>query len=90
MANSIAKFKAYVPMLDEVYKKASLTGILDSDPSLFQAGANANEIIIPKMEMQGLANYDRANGYTNGDVSGSKYTSTVDQEDPTRCRKDYR
>jgi len=69
MANSIAKFKAYVPMLDEVYKKASLTGVLDSDPSLFQAGANANEIIIPKMEMQGLANYDRANGYTNGDVT---------------------
>lgn len=69
MANSIAKFKAYVPMLDEVYKNGSLTAVLDSDTSLFQAGANANEIIIPKMELQGLADYSRANGYDTGDVT---------------------
>lgn len=80
MANSIAKFKAYVPMLDEVYQNASLTAVLDSDSSLFQAGANANEIIIPKMQLQGLADYDRNNGYTNGDVTLTNETVTFNYE----------
>ena len=33
MANSIALFKKYVPLLDEVYKNAATTSVLDSDPS---------------------------------------------------------
>lgn len=80
MANSIAKFKAYVPMLDEVYKNGSLTSVLDSDTSLFQQGANANEIIIPKLDMQGLADYSRANGYTTGDVTLTHETVTFNYE----------
>lgn len=80
MANSIAKFKAYVPMLDEVYKNGSLTAVLDSDTSLFQAGANANEIIIPKMDLQGLADYSRANGYTTGDVTLTHETVSFNYE----------
>ena len=69
MANSIAKFKKYVPLLDEVYKKEALTSVLDSDASLAQAGANANEIIIPKISMDGLGDYSRNGGYTSGDVT---------------------
>lgn len=38
----------YIPLLDEVYKNASLTAKLDSAPELAQQGANANEMIIPK------------------------------------------
>ena len=49
MANAITKFKTYIALLDEVYKQASLTADLDSDPTLVKAGANANEIIIPKI-----------------------------------------
>ena len=44
MANAITKFKTYIALLDEVYKQASLTADLDSDPTLVKAGANANEI----------------------------------------------
>mgnify|MGYP000687729169 FL=1 len=54
MANTIALRKAYSTMLDEVYKLASLTAVLDGPNELVREGANANEILIPKMSMQGL------------------------------------
>lgn len=69
MANSIALFKQYVPLLDEVYKKVSLTAVLDGSDGLAQQGANANELVIPKMTMDGLANYSRNSGYIGGDVT---------------------
>lgn len=69
MANSITLFKKYIDLLDEVYKVASLTSVLDSDASLARAGANANEIVIPKISMDGLANYSRNSGYVSGDVT---------------------
>ena len=80
MANNITKFKKYVPLLDEVYKNAALTSVLDSDSSLAQAGANANEIIIPKIDMDGLGDYDRNSGYTNGDVSLTNETVKFNYE----------
>ena len=69
MANNIALFKQYLPFLDEVYKSNSLTAMLDGSEELAQAGANADEMIIPMIDMQGLADYSRANGYVNGDVT---------------------
>lgn len=69
MANNITLFKKYVPLLDEVYKQSALSSVLDSDTSLAQAGANANEIIIPKISMDGLGDYTRNSGYTQGDVT---------------------
>ena len=80
MANNITKFKKYVPLLDEVYKNAALTSVLDSDSSLAQAGANANEIIIPKIDMDGLGDYDRNSGYTNGDVTLTNETVKFNYE----------
>lgn len=67
--NTIALAKKYVSLLDEVYKEAALTADLESDASLARAGANTNEIIIPKLDMDGLGDYDRNSGYTKGDVS---------------------
>lgn len=80
MANSITKFKKYVPLLDEVYKQAALTSVLDSDASLAQEGANANEIIIPKIDMDALGDYDRNSGYTNGDVTLTNETVKFNYE----------
>lgn len=68
MANNIELFKAYLPILDEVYKRAALTSILDGAPELARQGVNANELVIQKMTMNGLGNYSRNDGYTNGDV----------------------
>lgn len=69
MTNSIALFKKYIDLLDEVYKASAKTSVLDIDGALVQAGANANEIIIPKISMDGLADYSRNGGYVNGDVT---------------------
>lgn len=69
MGNSITKFKKYIDLLDEVYKNASKTSVLDGDSTLVRAGANANEIIVPKMSLDGLADYSRNSGYVNGDVT---------------------
>lgn len=69
MANNIAKFKKYIDLLDEVYKVNAKTSVLDGDTTLVRAGANADEIIIPKMTLDGLADYSRNSGYVNGDVT---------------------
>ena len=75
MANTIEKFKAYiVGLLDEVYKAASKTSVLDGAAELARAGANADELIIPKIDMDGLADYDRSSGYTAGDVTFTNET----------------
>lgn len=67
MANSIALVKKYVDKLDDVYKLASLTDVLESDASTVRQGTNTNEIVIPKIDMDGLADYSRSGGYVDGD-----------------------
>ena len=74
MPNMIELFKACIPLLDEVYKLASLTSVLDGAPELAKQGANANELIIPKIDMSGLANYSRNDGYVRGDVTFTNET----------------
>lgn len=69
MANAIELAKSYVPLLDEVYAREVLTSDLDGATELVQQGANANELIIPMMSMQGLADYSRNSGYVQGDVT---------------------
>lgn len=76
MANSITLAKQFVPVLDEIYKVASLTSKLDGNPDLVRAGANANELIIPKLSMQGLGAYSRNSGYVSGDVTLTNETVT--------------
>lgn len=80
MANAIEKFKKYIDTLDEVYKYASVTSVLDGNNKLVRMGANANEIIIPKMSLDGLADYDRAKGYVAGDVTLTNETVTFNYD----------
>lgn len=69
-SNSIALAERYAPILDEVYKRESVTSVLDtpSDLVLF-TGANTAQIY--KTQMDGLGTYDRNNGYVKGSVNGS-------------------
>lgn len=67
--NSIELAMQFIPILDEVYKLSSLTADLDGAAELARQGANANEMIIPMLEMQGLGEYDRNGGYVTGDVT---------------------
>lgn len=80
MANSITKFRNYIDLLDEVYKNASKSAVLDSDTTLMRAGANANEIVIPKMSLDGLADYSRNSGYVRGDVTLTNETVTFNYD----------
>ena len=60
--------------MDEVYKNASTSQILDGDTTLVQAGTNANEIVIPKISMDGLGDYSRNGGYASGNVTMTNET----------------
>ena len=77
---AINTFKKYANILDEVYVQTAKTGVLESNSELFRLGANASEIIIPKMRMDGLGNYSRNSGYTDGSVELTLETVPFDYE----------
>lgn len=80
MANSIELFKNYIDRLPEVFRRSSLTSVLDGDAYLTREGANANEIVIPKYSVQGLGDYSRTTGMTDGDISVTTQTVTFDYD----------
>lgn len=80
MGNNIALAKVYTNLLDEVYQQSALTANLESDATLARAGANANEIVIPKLSMDGLADYNRNSGYVDGDVELTWETAKFNYE----------
>lgn len=69
MANNFTLISKYIALLDEVYKKYTLTGDLEADVSTVRQGNNTHEVLIPKMDMDGLADYDRSTGYADGSSS---------------------
>lgn len=76
MANNIALHEVFLDKLDEIYARESLTSILDTGmiDSKTQTG---KKFMIDKMELSGLADYDRNTGYVAGDV-----TITQEEVDP--------
>lgn len=78
--NTITLAKKYAALLDETYRENAKTAILESDASLAREGANANEIVIPKLTMDGLADYDRNSGYVDGNVSLTWQTAEFNYE----------
>lgn len=66
--NAIELFKQYIALLDEIYKLEAKTNVLDGANELVRQGANANELVIPKIAMDGLADYSRSSGYVSGNV----------------------
>lgn len=89
MPNSIQLFKKHAPqLLDKIYKKASTTSDFDIDGALVQAGKNANEIIVPTLDMDGLGDYDRNSGYVDGDVSLTNETKKFNYERGRKLKTD--
>lgn len=70
MANSIALASKFLPILDEIYKAASLTAALDALTKPVDFGG-ANEVKIFKTSMVGLGTYSRSTGFPAGDVTGT-------------------
>lgn len=77
MANTIALAQKYLPLLDEVYKASSRTAILDATKVDI---VNGNTIKVFKTSMDGLGNYNRNTGFTNGDVTGTWETMTLSKD----------
>lgn len=79
MAQSIALATKFQPILDEIYKTASLTARMDAKtkPVNF-AGANVVQVF--KTDPIGLGKYDRVSGYPAGQVVGSWETLTLATE----------
>lgn len=67
--NTITLAKRYAALLDETYRECAKTAVLESDSALARQGANADEIVIPCLSMDGLADYSRNEGYVKGNVS---------------------
>lgn len=56
----------HTTLLDEVYRQAAKTNVLESGSQWTRPGTNANEILIPKYDMDGLGEYSRTEGYAEG------------------------
>ena len=67
--NQINQFNKYTDLLPEVYMINAKTAVLENDTTLVKQGLNEDEICIPKIEMNGLADYDSNTGYIKGGVS---------------------
>lgn len=75
--NVIALAQKYVPLLDEVYKAAAKTSVLDATKVEF---VNANTVKVFKTSMDGLGDYSRNSGFVDGDVTGSWETMTLTKD----------
>ena len=76
---SIALAAKYQPILDEVYKNASLTAFMDAKTKPVDFGG-ASAVNVFKTSMVGLGKYNRASGYPAGDVTGTWETLTLSKE----------
>lgn len=80
MPSSIAFAKNYVSIIDEVYQRASVSGVLNSGRRMVRAGHNAKEIMVPKISVTGLGDYTRNVGYKTGAITYEFETKTFNYD----------
>ena len=76
--NTLAAATLFMTMLDKVAVQEATTGWMDANAGrvIYNGG---NEVKIPKMSLQGMGDYDRDNGYTQGSVTLNYQTKTMTQ-----------
>ncbi len=79
-SNNIAFVRNYTSVIDEVYQRASVSGVLNSGRRMVRAGHNAKEILIPKISVTGLGNYTRNVGYKTGAITYEFETKTFNYD----------
>ena len=80
MPNSIAYIRNYTTIIDQVYQRASTSGVLNSGSRVVRAGRNAKEIMIPKISVTGLGDYKRNEGYKTGSITYEYETKTFNYD----------
>ena len=78
MPNSIAYAQKFVPIIDNIYKAASVTAGMDAATRPDFTGVN--EVKVLKVSTTGLGDYSRANGYPKGDVTATWETMKLTEE----------
>lgn len=78
--NSIENAVRYSQELDKMFAQKSATGFF-ADNALKTKFVGAKTVIIPDIDFQGLADYDRDSGFTKGaiTVSNTSYTMAMDR-----------
>lgn len=85
--NNIELATIYLPKLDQVYKNEAKTSILDGDEITVQKG-NHGEIKVAKLDMDGLGDFSRNDGYTKGNTKFVWETVKYDKERSQDLRVD--
>lgn len=85
--NNIELSTVYLPLLDEVYKNEVKTSVLDGDEATVKKGQNG-EIKVAKLDMDGLGDFDRNSGYTEGSSKLTWETIKYDKERSQKLRID--
>lgn len=85
--NNVELSTVYLPLLDEVYKNEVKTSILDGDEATVKKGQNG-EIKVAKLDMDGLGDFDRNSGYTEGSVKLTWETIKYDKERSQKLKID--
>lgn len=77
--NTLTTATLFQTMLDKVAQQTALTGWMESNAGqvIYNGGA---EVKIPKMSLQGLGDYDRDHGYTQGTVTLEYETRKMTQD----------
>lgn len=79
MANSIELAQKFVPIIDDIYKGASVTQVLDAQTKNIDF-AGVNTVKVLKVATTGLGDYSRSGGYPKGDVTATWETMTLTEE----------
>ena len=79
MANVLEYSKIFQPSLDKQVVQESTTGWMELNSSLIKYNGG-NEVKLPSILMDGLGDYDRANGFVDGSVTLSWQTHTLTQD----------
>ena len=79
MANTIEKVALIQKTLDAAMIQGAVTGFMEANALDVKYNGGA-EVKIPTIAMDGLANYDRATGFVEGDVTLAYQTMTMTQD----------
>ncbi|MGI6535102.1 MAG: hypothetical protein ACOX12_01595 [Eggerthellaceae bacterium] len=80
MPNNIAAIRNYTTILDRVYQREATSTVLNSPARMARAGRNAKEIMIPKISVTGLGDYERNVGYKTGSITFDYETKTFNYD----------
>lgn len=78
--NTIELAKKYLPILDEEYKFNLKTVDLEMSSDLIQETQSGKSVMIPKITLDGLGDYDRNSGFVGGAATMAWETHTFSQD----------